>query len=219
MSPRNGERPAKENSPVLGRQLGLVSRPGPWAEGGEERALDLSTIHHDFPIFHHRPLRQRGGRTLPAMQSLFNFTGGSPPTEADGLVDRATDDLLLGPDWSANVEICDYVMRGNDADVVKAIRRRMNVRNTHVAVLALTLLETCMKNCSQSFHELVAGKEFLGDMARLAKAKGEVGEKALMLIEAWADAFQVEGPPKFKETYNTLRAQGVRAPPVHPRAR
>jgi len=147
------------------------------------------------------------------MQAFFNSFSNAPPTEADTLVDRATNQLLIGPDWAANMEVSDMGLRPDCCEeVVRAIRRRMLYRNPKVAVLALTVLETCMKNCDTDFHDRVATKEFQADMVRLAKGTGEVAEKALMLIESWADAFQVDGHPQFRETYNSLRGQGITFP-------
>jgi hypothetical protein len=155
------------------------------------------------------------------MNFNFNYPQGGPRTELDALVDRATDELRIAPDWSENLDICDKVSSGNDQtafDACRAIRRRMGDKSEKVALLALTLLEACMKNCSDSFHEQVASKDFQAELTRLASGKGEVAERTLSLIEAWADAFQTGGPTEFEQTYNALRAKGVRALPPDARA-
>ena len=146
----------------------------------------------------------------------FNFTFNTPagPTELDELVNRATDRLRTSPDWAENLEICDIITQGGEraiADACRAIRRRMCDKSANVALLALTLLETCMKNCPEAFHDQVAAKDFQSDITRLATGRGEVAAKALSLVEMWADAFQSEGHPQFGQTYASLRSKGVRA--------
>ena len=47
------------------------------------------------------------------------------------LVDKATDEMLIGPDWSLNMEIADAVALSEDGpavskEVVKALRKRLS---------------------------------------------------------------------------------------------
>jgi len=158
-------------------------------------------------------LAESGRREVEKFAANFNFAPACPPTELDGLVDRATDALRMAPDWAENLEIVDVIERGGEqavADACRALRRRIADKNPKVALLALTLLETCMKNNSAPFHERVAMRDFQADLVRLATGKGQVAERALSLIQSWADAFQGGGPPEFQQTYRSLLAKGAR---------
>eukprot|EP00304_Pavlova_gyrans_P010350 CAMPEP_0206047886 /NCGR_PEP_ID=MMETSP1466-20131121/22557_1 /ASSEMBLY_ACC=CAM_ASM_001126 /TAXON_ID=44452 /ORGANISM="Pavlova gyrans, Strain CCMP608" /LENGTH=647 /DNA_ID=CAMNT_0053422913 /DNA_START=1 /DNA_END=1944 /DNA_ORIENTATION=- len=131
----------------------------------------------------------------------------------DGLVDRATEELLIGSDWTINLEVCDRInQREEYKDACLAIRRRLAHKSPKVVLLALTLLETCMKNCAEAFHSAVASRDFQGDIMKLASAKGEVAERTRELVESWADAFQTEGDPQFVATYRQLLDKGVSFP-------
>lgn len=87
------------------------------------------------------------------------------------MVDRATSDLLIGPDWAMNIEICDNLNRDLALvkDVVKGLKKRIRSRNPKVQILALTLLETVVKNCGDIVHMHVAEKDVLGEMVKIVK--------------------------------------------------
>ncbi|XP_006643942.1 TOM1-like protein 9 [Oryza brachyantha] len=137
---------------------------------------------------------------------------------AGAMVDRATSDMLIGPDWAKNMEICDICNRdpGQSKDVVKALKKRIGHKNPKVQLLALTLLETAIKNCGDIFHMHVAERDVLHEMVKIVKKKSDqqVKEKVLVMIDTWQEAFG--GPraryPQYYAAYHDLVRAGAAFP-------
>ncbi|KAK1663302.1 hypothetical protein QYE76_051461 [Lolium multiflorum] len=137
---------------------------------------------------------------------------------AGAMVDRASSDMLIGPDWAKNMEICDICNRdpGQSKDVVKALRKRIGHKNPKVQLLALTLLETAIKNCGDIFHMHVAERDVLHEMVKIVKKKSDprVKEKVLVLVDTWQEA--LGGPrsryPQFYAAYHELVRAGAQFP-------
>lgn len=133
----------------------------------------------------------------------------------NAMVERATSDMLIGPDWAMNIEICDMCNRDptQAKDIIKGIKKRMGSKNPKVQLLALTLLETIVKNCGDIVHMHVAEKDLLHEMVKIVKKKPDfhVKEKILILIDTWQEAFG--GPraryPQYFAAYQELLRMGA----------
>ncbi|GER38069.1 ENTH/VHS/GAT family protein [Striga asiatica] len=130
-------------------------------------------------------------------------------------VERATSDMLIGPDWAMNIEICDMCNRdpAQSKDVIRGIKKRLGSKNPKVQLLALTLLETVVKNCGDIVHMHVAEKDLPHEMVKIVRKKPDfqVKEKILILIDTWQEAFG--GPraryPQYFVAYQDLLRLGA----------
>ncbi|KAL4272591.1 hypothetical protein GQ457_13G027600 [Hibiscus cannabinus] len=133
-------------------------------------------------------------------------------------VDKATSDLLIGPDWTMNIDICDSVNSNHwqAKDVVKAVKRRLQHKSSKVQLLALTLLETMVKNCGDYVHFQIAERNVLGEMVKIVRKKADmlVRDKILTLLDSWQEAFGGPGGkhPQYHWAYDELRRSGVEFP-------
>lgn len=133
------------------------------------------------------------------MGTKMEFFIGNPfSTPVGQCVERATDGSLQTEDWALNMEICDIINETEEGpkDAIKALKKRLSGnKNYREVMLALTILETCVKNCGHRFHVLVASRDFIdGILVKIVLPKNNppaiVQDKVLGLIQAWADAFR-----------------------------
>ncbi|KAJ1062451.1 hypothetical protein K5549_016956, partial [Capra hircus] len=135
--------------------------------------------------------------------------------------EKATDGSLQSEDWALNMEICDIINETEEGpkDAFRAVKKRIvGNKNFHEVMLALTVLETCVKNCGHRFHVLVASQDFVeGVLVRTILPKNNpptiVHDKVLTLIQSWADAFR--SSPDLTgvvAVYEDLRRKGLEFP-------
>uniref|UniRef100_A0ABI7ZLB4 Hepatocyte growth factor-regulated tyrosine kinase substrate n=1 Tax=Felis catus TaxID=9685 RepID=A0ABI7ZLB4_FELCA len=129
------------------------------------------------------------------------------------LLDKATSQLLLETDWESILQICDLIRQGDTQAkyAVSSIKKKVNDKNPHVALYALEVMESVVKNCGQTVHDEVANKQTMEELKELLKRQVEVNvrNKILYLIQAWAHAFRNE--PKYKvvqDTYQIMKVEG-----------
>uniref|UniRef100_A0A3B4GVX5 TOM1-like protein 2 n=1 Tax=Pundamilia nyererei TaxID=303518 RepID=A0A3B4GVX5_9CICH len=152
----------------------------------------------------------------------MEFILGNPYTTPVGhCIERATDGSLQSEDWTLNMEICDIINETEDGpkDAIRAMKKRLNGnRNYREVMLALTVLETCVKNCGHRFHALVTSRDFVdGVLVKIISPKNNpptiVQDKVLALIQAWADAFR--SSPDLTgvvQIYEELKRKGIEFP-------
>ncbi|XP_039051163.1 TOM1-like protein 9 isoform X1 [Hibiscus syriacus] len=109
------------------------------------------------------------------------------------LVERATSDSLMRPDWAKNTEICQILNHnpGQVKDVVKGIKKKLKSKRPKVQILALSLLDCMLKNCGDIVHMHVADRNILPRMVKIFKKKSDysVKEKILILVDTWQEDF------------------------------
>ncbi|ORY91305.1 hypothetical protein BCR43DRAFT_480107 [Syncephalastrum racemosum] len=129
------------------------------------------------------------------------------------------------PDLALNLEICEMINKkqGNaPREAAMAIVRLVNSKNLNQAMLALTLLDNCVKNCGYPFQLQIATKEFLNELVRKfperpAPFPNPVIQRVLYMIKEWKVALTDMSRHKddlihIKDMYRLLRFKGYRFP-------
>ncbi|XP_029353570.1 target of Myb protein 1 isoform X2 [Echeneis naucrates] len=152
----------------------------------------------------------------------MEFLIGNPfSTPVGQRIEQATSGSLQSEDWGLNIEICDIINETDEGprDAVKAIKKRIvGNRNIREIMLALTVLEACVKNCGHRFQVLVSSQEFVeGVLVRAILPKynppAALHDRVLSLIQSWADAFR--SSPSLAgvvHVYDDLRRRGLEFP-------
>ncbi|XP_061702948.1 target of Myb protein 1 isoform X4 [Syngnathoides biaculeatus] len=152
----------------------------------------------------------------------MEFLLGNPfSTPVGQRIEIATSSSLPSEDWSLNMEICDMINTSEEGpkDAVRAIKKRIvGNKNFKEIMLALTVLETCVKNCGYRFHILVTTRDFIeGVLVRSIIPRNNppliVHDRVLSIIQAWADAFR--SSPDLTgvvSVYEDLRRKGLEFP-------
>ncbi|XP_024128553.1 target of Myb protein 1 isoform X6 [Oryzias melastigma] len=166
---------------------------------------------------------RRLGFAPPAPSSLtMEFFLGNPFSTAVGQrIERATSSSLQSEDWDLNLEICESINSSEEGprDAIRAIKKRIvGNKNFKEVMLALTVLETCVKNCGNRFHILVTTRDFIeGVLVRSIIPSNNppliVHDRVLGIIQAWADAFR--SSPDLTgvvSVYEDLRRKGLEFP-------
>ena len=159
------------------------------------------------------------------MTSLIDkFTTNALQTPVGLMVSRASDEILPSEDWSAIMEICDFVNTREEGpkDAARAIRKRLQISKSPKSILyTLTILETCMKNCGYRFQINICQKDYIQDLVKLLQPTRNptlaVQEKIVALIQNWTDAFSSHPDLKGVATiHEELRMKGIIFPESDP---
>uniref|UniRef100_A0A1A8G851 Target of myb1 (Chicken) n=1 Tax=Nothobranchius korthausae TaxID=1143690 RepID=A0A1A8G851_9TELE len=152
----------------------------------------------------------------------MDFLMGNPfSTPVGQRIERATSSSSPSEDWDLNVEICDLINSSEEGpkEALRALKRRIvGNRNFKEVMLALTVLEFCVKNCGYRFHVLVTTRDFVeGVLVRAIIPRNNppqvVHDRVLRVIQAWADAFR--SSPDLTgvvSVYEDLRRKGLEFP-------
>ncbi|KAF9082150.1 hypothetical protein BGX23_012765 [Mortierella sp. AD031] len=160
--------------------------------------------------------------------------GQQPKSVLETYIERACDPSRYEPDLALNLEICDVIKekqkntqvatRLSPREAAVYIVRLVNNRNLHVSMLALALLDNCVKNCGYPFHLQIATKEFLNELVRKFPERPlavytPAQNRILELIQEWYQTLCKSSRYKedlvhIKDMHRLLAYKGYRFPPV-----
>ncbi|KAM0750268.1 hypothetical protein T439DRAFT_314587 [Meredithblackwellia eburnea MCA 4105] len=162
------------------------------------------------------------------MAGIFWATPGQ--AAFDTLLEKTTSDLLPSstpPDLVDTLQLADLIRSSAipPATAVKSIQARITHQNPNVQLLALSVLDICIKNGGTPFLVQVGGKDFSTALETLARGKADgnrdVKDLVLKKLQDWAIAFQSKDTLRnvdLVRSYERLKNEGLPFPPKDPTA-
>ncbi|KAM0348367.1 hypothetical protein ACHAPU_004337 [Fusarium lateritium] len=120
-------------------------------------------------------------------------SSGRTPSQLQRFIQAACSPENYEPNLAVNLEIADLINSKKGTaprEAATAVVNYINHRNPNVALLALGLLDICVKNCGYPFHLQIGTKEFLNELVRRFPERPpmrptRVQAKILEAIEEW----------------------------------
>ena len=131
------------------------------------------------------------------------------------------------PDLLASLQLADLIRSSAIPPLAatKSLLRRLKHENPNVQLLALSVLDICVKNGGTPFLVQVAGKESASDIESLARGtpsgNRDVKEKVMSKLQDWATAFAAKENLRSSElvrSYERMKNEGLPFPPRDPTA-
>ncbi|KAK3898193.1 VHS domain-containing protein [Staphylotrichum tortipilum] len=128
-----------------------------------------------------------------AARDRWGEPGQPAPSQLLRFIQAACSPENYEPNLAVNLEIADLInaKKGSTPrEAAIAIVGYINHRNPNVSLLALNLLDICVKNCGYPFHLQIATKDFLNELVRRFPERppvrpSRVQAKILEAIEEW----------------------------------
>ncbi|XP_035516805.1 ADP-ribosylation factor-binding protein GGA1-like [Morone saxatilis] len=150
----------------------------------------------------------------------------APPDEASlqSRINKATNPLNKETDWDNIKGFCDQLKNEPEGPqlATRLLAHKIQSPQEWEAMQALTVLETCMKNCGKRFHTEVGKFRFLNELIKVvspkylgARAPEPVKKKVLEMVYSWT--VRLPDETKIADAYQMLKKQGiVKLDPVLP---
>ncbi|KAK5012802.1 ARF-binding protein, partial [Cryomyces antarcticus] len=148
---------------------------------------------------------------MAARDRFGGFPSEPATTPLQRHIQNACDPQNFEPNLALDLEIADLInaKKGNaPREAAVAIVNYINHRNPNVSLLALSLLDICVKNCGYPFHLQISTKDFLNELVRRFPERPpiratRVQNKILELIEEWRQT--ICKTSKYKEDLGFIR--------------
>ncbi|KAI9707651.1 MAG: hypothetical protein M1836_000612 [Candelina mexicana] len=146
-----------------------------------------------------------------AARDRFGALGEPGPSTLQRYIQSACDPQNFEPNLALDLEIADLINSKKGTaprEAAVAIVNYINHRNPNVSLLALTLLDICVKNCGYPFHLQISTKEFLNELVRRFPERppvrpSRVQHRILEAIEEWRQT--VCQTSRYKEDLGFIR--------------
>ncbi|KAF8996012.1 VHS domain-containing protein [Cyathus striatus] len=127
------------------------------------------------------------------------------------LITRACEPTLHEPNYALHLEVAEYINQkkaNTPRESAMYIAKLANHRNPHIAILALSLLDTLVQSCGYPFHLQISTKEFLNELVRRFPERpppfpGPVMSRILELIHQWKESICMDS--RWKEDLGNIR--------------
>ncbi|XP_043923781.1 ADP-ribosylation factor-binding protein GGA1 [Protopterus annectens] len=141
------------------------------------------------------------------------------PLEEDSLeskINNATNPLNKELQWDSINSFCEQLNKELEGPQhgTRLLAHKIQSPQEWEAIQALTVLETCMKNCGKRFHNEVGKFRFLNEMIKIVSPKylgtrssEKVKLKVIELMYSWTVGLPDE--LKISEAYQMLKKQGI----------
>lgn len=146
-----------------------------------------------------------------AARDRFAFPTEPAATPLQRYIQNACSPENFEPNLALALEIADLINSKQGSaprEAAVAIVSYINHRNANVSMLALSLLDICVKNCGYPFHLQISTKEFLNELVRRFPERPpirttRVQNRILELIEEWRRT--ICETSKYKEDLGFIR--------------
>ncbi|KAF1824828.1 VHS-domain-containing protein [Dissoconium aciculare CBS 342.82] len=146
-----------------------------------------------------------------ATRDRFAYPTEPAATPLQRYIQNACSPENFEPNLALSLEITDLINAKQGAaprEAAVAIVQYVNHRNPNVSLLALSLLDICVKNCGYPFHLQISTKEFLNELVRRFPERPpirttRVQNRILELVEEWRRT--ICETSKYKEDLGFIR--------------
>ncbi|CAJ1053602.1 ADP-ribosylation factor-binding protein GGA3a [Xyrichtys novacula] len=131
-------------------------------------------------------------------------------------LNKATNPSNRQEDWEYIMGFCDQINKELEGPQisVRLLAHKIQSPQEWEAIQALTVLEACMKNCGQRFHNEVGKFRFLNELIKVVspkylgdKVSERVKTKVIEMLYTWTVSLPNEA--KICEAYQMLKSQGI----------
>ncbi|PAV89378.1 hypothetical protein WR25_11924 isoform A [Diploscapter pachys] len=121
------------------------------------------------------------------MLGLFN----DQSSPFDDVIEKVTAETLSTENWALILDICDKINSNptqHSKLALMSIRKRLNHRDPHVVMYALSVLDSCWCNCGQPFRREVSSAAFINQLqANCTSGTRLIAEKARLMVKKWTE--------------------------------